>query len=312
MNNQKSRSTTVRAATPVLMIRLLVGLAAAGAVACAHKPPPELVAARQTYGYVLNGPAPRVVPAEVHKARLALVEAEKAFHDERAPSEVATLAYVAERRALIAEAIADRKTAEEMARNAAERTEAVKDSTIAKTTADLEASKRQQESNEDALAREQSARLEAEQHAQQAEMLAERAITDLASLAEIKNDERGVVISLSGSVLFASNQSTLLPEAQKRLDQVADALRTQENKRFIVEGHTDSRGADGRNKELSFRRATAVADYLVSRGLDPEAVQARGVGEERPIADNNSPEGRANNRRVEIVIEKRVAANLVR
>lgn len=74
-------------------------------------------------------------------------------------------------------------------------------------------------------------------------------------------------------------------------------------KKIVVEGHTDSQGSDSSNQALSERRAQAVVSFLVSRGVSAEQIRAQGLGESRPIADNNSPEGRANNRRVEIVIQ---------
>ena len=70
-----------------------------------------------------------------------------------------------------------------------------------------------------------------------------------------------------------------------------------------VEGYTDSRGKDEHNLDLSQRRAEAVRRYLVSRGYPDDKIQAKGLGKERPVADNGNAEGRANNRRVEIVIE---------
>jgi outer membrane protein OmpA-like peptidoglycan-associated protein len=71
-----------------------------------------------------------------------------------------------------------------------------------------------------------------------------------------------------------------------------------------VEGHTDSRGADAMNLELSQKRAEAVRDYLVSRGVAASTVTALGKGEQMPLADNDSTDGRATNRRVEIVVAK--------
>jgi outer membrane protein OmpA-like peptidoglycan-associated protein len=104
-------------------------------------------------------------------------------------------------------------------------------------------------------------------------------------------------------VLFASNRAVLLPEARTRLDQVAAVLLTTHERHLIVEGHTDSQGSVNFNMDLSQRRADAVRSYLVERGYQGDLIQAHGMGKGSPIADNASPEGRANNRRVEIVIE---------
>jgi outer membrane protein OmpA-like peptidoglycan-associated protein len=130
------------------------------------------------------------------------------------------------------------------------------------------------------------------------------ALAELAKLAAVKEEERGLVVTLSGSLLFQSAKSTLLSSAQVKLDQVAKALLSVRARNLIVEGHTDSQGSDSYNQGLSQRRADTVRDYLVQRGYPAERIQARGKGEGSPIADNASPEGRANNRRVEIIIER--------
>ena len=113
-----------------------------------------------------------------------------------------------------------------------------------------------------------------------------------------------MVITLSGSVLFASNQSALLPEARSRLDQVSDVLLSTRERHIMVEGHTDSQGSNSYNMDLSQRRADSVRNYIVQRGYEADLIKARGLGEGNPIADNGSAEGRANNRRVEIIIER--------
>ncbi|HET6340466.1 MAG TPA: OmpA family protein, partial [Polyangiales bacterium] len=133
------------------------------------------------------------------------------------------------------------------------------------------------------------------------EMLARLAA---ANAAAVKVEPRGTVITLSGGVLFASNKSQLLPGAQTSLSQVAEAIKTQDDKKVLVEGHTDSRGSDVTNQALSKARADSVASYLVSQGVPPDRVTTAGLGPSRPVADNNSAEGRANNRRVEIVIQQ--------
>jgi outer membrane protein OmpA-like peptidoglycan-associated protein len=92
--------------------------------------------------------------------------------------------------------------------------------------------------------------------------------------------------------------------AQSRLDQVADALLVSPDRKIVVEGYTDSQGSDAYNLDLSQRRADAVRDYLVHRGYPASHLQAHGIGEGRPIADNITSEGRANNRRVELVLER--------
>jgi OOP family OmpA-OmpF porin len=101
---------------------------------------------------------------------------------------------------------------------------------------------------------------------------------------------------------FDLGSVTLLPESHRTLRTVADAMRA--NRRLVVEvgGHTDSVGDTRGNQRLSHRRAEAIRLFLVSEGVDPERISATGYGETRPIADNQTPEGRANNRRVEFKV----------
>jgi outer membrane protein OmpA-like peptidoglycan-associated protein len=84
---------------------------------------------------------------------------------------------------------------------------------------------------------------------------------------------------------------------------VAEVLLTSRERKLTVEGYTDSQGSVNFNLDLSQRRADAVRSYLVERGYQGDLIQAHGLGKGNPIADNGSAEGRANNRRVEIIIE---------
>jgi outer membrane protein OmpA-like peptidoglycan-associated protein len=127
--------------------------------------------------------------------------------------------------------------------------------------------------------------------------------TDALAKLAAKEDERGTIITLSGSVLFRSNDSALLPAALTRLDQVAAALVAQ-GRSVVVEGYTDSKGSAAGNMTLSRLRAESVRSYLVSRGFPTERIESRGMGADRPVAANSTTEGRANNRRVEIVLTK--------
>ena len=130
------------------------------------------------------------------------------------------------------------------------------------------------------------------------------ALDELVKLVAVREEARGLVLTLSGSILFRSGETILLPSAQVKLSQVAEALLAVRARKLIVEGHTDSQGSDSSNLDLSKGRANAVRDYLVQRGYPADRIEAYGLGEGRPIADNASAEGRANNRRVEIIIER--------
>jgi outer membrane protein OmpA-like peptidoglycan-associated protein len=138
---------------------------------------------------------------------------------------------------------------------------------------------------------------------------AAQAAADLAKIASVKQETRGMVITLSGGVLFASGKSDLLGDAQVKLNSVADSLTQQDpDSKMVVEGHTDSQGKVAYNQDLSQRRAQVVRDYLVTRGIAADRVTSQGFGSSRSVADNSSPEGRANNRRVEIVVTPKGAS----
>lgn len=117
---------------------------------------------------------------------------------------------------------------------------------------------------------------------------------------------RGLVISLGEGGFFDSGSDQLKPEGRALLDSLAESLLAAENQ-IRVEGHTDNipihNARFPSNWELSTARATSIVSYLVGRyGFSPEKLSAAGYGEFRPIAPNDTPEGRARNRRVDIVV----------
>lgn len=294
-----------------------------GQIACATATPVELTNARAAYNRAGTGPAAQLVPADLHKAKAALTEAEQSFEHDSDKQKTIDLAYIAERMAQIAEAraqgaISEKKTATATQDLGNKQNELLKSSqgALTKSREQLAESERGQvaladqantervargESDKRAAASEEKASA-AQLSAAQSEQKAAAANEALAKLAA-KEEERGTIITLSGSVLFRSNDSQLLPAALVRLDQVAEAL-VARGQRVSVEGYTDSRGSQASNLNLSQRRAESVRSYLVTRGFPTEKIEARGMGPDRPIADNSNAEGRANNRRVEIVIAK--------
>lgn len=103
------------------------------------------------------------------------------------------------------------------------------------------------------------------------------------------------------NVNFMLNSGELTADSKSTLDQVANSLKARGDIKSIeVIGHTDSLGAAAYNQSLSEKRAGAVADYLVSQGVDSGILHAKGMGESEPVADNGTAEGRAQNRRVEL------------
>ncbi len=121
--------------------------------------------------------------------------------------------------------------------------------------------------------------------------------------AQLEADERALMALLGGTVMFRHDEAILLPEARGRLDRVADALKQMpSDRKIVIEGHADATGTDEYNRRLSEERANAVRAHLLQRGVAADQVVAEGRGEQEPIAPNQTAEGRANNRRVEIVI----------
>jgi outer membrane protein OmpA-like peptidoglycan-associated protein len=307
---------------------LTSGVLAAG---CAHNypPPRELVEARAAYARVSSGPAAQLSPARLKLAKQALDGAEMAYGGAPEP-EVRDRAYIAMRRAEAAEAEAGAIAASRRRERALHELAALGGVYADQARAELAAAEQRASAaglradQAAAAANEQQARANAEsQRANQASMSLEverqarleaeqqarRAVTELERVATVKREARGLVITLSGQVLFVTDQATLLPAARASLDNVAAALKGMKPDRgkAVIEGHTDSTGSRGYNVQLSQRRAQAVRDYLVSQGVSAEALMVQGLGPDRPVADNRSPEGRANNRRVEIVIPTRAA-----
>jgi outer membrane protein OmpA-like peptidoglycan-associated protein len=127
---------------------------------------------------------------------------------------------------------------------------------------------------------------------------------ELSKVAEVERPtEDTLVVTLREKVLFDTNEYMLKPGAEDNLNQIADILIRYPDTYIRVEGHTDSSGSETYNQWLSEKRAQAVADFLISRGVDPMRTQPVGYGETRPVATNETPEGRQQNRRVEIHIE---------
>jgi outer membrane protein OmpA-like peptidoglycan-associated protein len=268
-------------------------LSCAPALGCATaQPPQELLDARAAYTRAEGGYARELSPASLHNAKTALDGAERSFSSDGDSPVTRDQSYVALRKAELADAEGATMHYQRELQATKQRSELAQAKQAEKTQEEL-AQTRQQ------LTQEQSARKMAEQKAQEA---LER-LTAANAAAAVKKEPRGTVITLSGNVLFASGKSEILPGAQMSLGQVADALKDQDNAKLLVEGHTDSRGSEQTNLMLSKARADAVGSFLISRGISANRVTTQGIGPSRPVADNNTAEGRANNRRVEIIVQ---------
>ncbi len=275
---------------------------------CASLAPPELVQARTTYQRAADGPAAQENPADLRVAQNSLAQAERRFKDEGDTVLVRDQAYIATRKAELAEIHARTAMLKQGIMAAGQQEEVLKQRTAARTQEELARTKEQltaQQSAAQQAAAEAAAKLDSERKQREdAEKRAAQASADLARIAAVKQEDRGTVITLSGSVLFASNKYELLPAAQVKLNQVAEALLAGDpDTTFVVEGHTDSQGKVDSNQLLSQNRSKAVRDYLVSHGIAADRITSEGFGSARPVADNKSAEGRADNRRVEIVVK---------
>jgi len=118
---------------------------------------------------------------------------------------------------------------------------------------------------------------------------------------DVTDQGDGILLNLP-DVTFAVDSTAVSPSFQTALDKVAQSLIQYPDSLIDVYGHTDSTGSDAYNLDLSQRRADAVARYLISRGVSSARIQTKGMGESYPVADNNTVEGRAQNRRVEVKI----------
>lgn len=291
---------------------LLVSIAFTGLLGgCATTAPAELVQARASYTASSNGLAAKLTPTELHDAWAVLAKANKEFDENGDTTMCRDYAYIAQRKLQLADVKARTEQDRRKIAEAAKAGVVVRDTQVKNARAALSATREQlkderRDSNAKTAEIEKTAeQLELEKAARMtAEARLAGAMKDLATIAAIKEETRGLVITLSGSILFASNKYALLNTAMTKLDQVAEALKAQDaDKRMVVEGHTDSQGSDRINQPLSVNRASAVRDYLVSRGVDSDKIRAVGMGSSRPLVDNRNAENRANNRRVEIVIQ---------
>jgi outer membrane protein OmpA-like peptidoglycan-associated protein len=268
----------------LLLAALLVG-------ACATpQPPRELLDARAAFRKAQSGPAARVAPAELYEAKVALNDAEKSFSDDPESEKTYTLSYVAQRIAQRVDSLATTKEANSQKEKDSDEIQKLQSEGLTRSQEELTRIR-------DQLTEEKKARAQAEGFAREAL----QKVAEAAKLA-VKQEERGTVIILPGSVLFESGQATLFPLAQQKLALLAEQLRNQKTSLITIEGHTDSRGTPSTNMELSQARADSVRNFIISQGIPSDRIRAVGMGETRPLASNDKAEGRAENRRVEIIV----------
>jgi outer membrane protein OmpA-like peptidoglycan-associated protein len=120
--------------------------------------------------------------------------------------------------------------------------------------------------------------------------------------ARIERVGEGIKITFGGGLLFDVNRAELRPEAQAELVKLAKILNKYDDTDILVEGHTDATGTEDYNMDLSVRRASSVGTFLAVQNVQRERLDAVGYGELQPIASNETPAGRQQNRRVEVAI----------
>ncbi len=284
--------------------RTLVLMGLTSLSSCAQvKPPEDLVSARAAYARATDGPAADLNPSALSSAKDQLDVAEASFAHDGDTQATRDESYVALRKTEFAETSARTIALELSKEQVVEGMHADESKTVALTSAEL-ARTRQALATKGTELDHKTASLETERMRRiEAEERATQATKDLAKLATVSEEVRGTVITLSGSILFASGEWDLLPAAQARLIGVAEALvKKDPTSRIEIEGHTDAQGTPSDNQALSQRRADAVRTLLVDHGIAADRVSAKGFGQTHPVANNRTPEGRANNRRVEIVV----------
>jgi outer membrane protein OmpA-like peptidoglycan-associated protein len=244
----------------------------------------------------------------MYKAQQEKAEAEAAAKRKAELDALSQKATTAEQSAAAADA------ARRQAEDAAQRAEQLRQQAeIEKTDADrakaemaaaaaaLDAQKKDLETQMAALAAE-NARTKAERDA-----LEKRLTGALSTVADTQNTARGVVVNLS-DILFDTNKATLKPETKLTLAKLTGVLSVFPNLNLRVEGYTDSTGTDEINNKLSRDRAASVVEFLQEEGIAGSRMTSEGYGSRFPAASNDTKEGRAKNRRVEIVLAEGVIA----
>lgn len=221
------------------------------------------------------------------------------------------LGYIAEKKSRIAVAVAEGKvaereidrlnqeTAELMAEKCAQELRlSRKEAEQAKSWAAAEAEKAKEARREAEQAR-SVARAEAEK-AERIKAEADQLMKELSDL-QAKQTERGILIRMT-DVLFETGKSNLSLEVMRSVDKLTEFLEKHPNRYVLIEGHTDSIGGDELNLALSQKRADAVKERLVAKEVAEKRITTRGYGKKYPLASNETPAGRQQNRRVEVII----------
>jgi outer membrane protein OmpA-like peptidoglycan-associated protein len=292
---------------------ILVGVAASLLAACASVPQrsEQLDQARSEIDTLAQEPlAQQAAGRDLAAARQSLQQAEVAQQQHQPPGIVDHLAYLAMRHAQAGEArVSEARARQQVARAQEDRDKILLDSRTREAQNAQAQAQNAQAQAQNAQAQAQDAQVQAEAARVQAEAARNATLAAQAQLAstqqqladlQAKKTDRGMVVTL-GDVLFDTGQSDLKPGADLVIGRLAAFLNANPQTKIMIEGHTDSRGSDEYNEALSERRARAVADALSVRGVAQDSVHTMGRGKAYPVASNDTPEGRQQNRRVEII-----------
>lgn len=269
----------------------LMALLIAGGCATTQEPDDRVERLRDQYAMVATTEqASEYAPLKLDDADKALEKLERLIAADADPAEVEQQIYIVERRLQIATQTSRMKQADEVVDQAGDRRNDLLLS--ARTQRAEEAEARARLAQEEALA----AQARADQMSERAKNL-ERELENIST----EKTDRGLVLTL-GNILFEVDKATIKAGSQRTLQRVADFLREYPDRDVMIEGFTDSTGSDSYNQNLSERRARSVQDTLVSNGVSAARIKTRGYGESHPVASNDTPSGRLQNRRVEIIV----------
>lgn len=280
--------------TPVLLtIAALVG-------ACSSMPTTTSLLEQTRGDYAAAQRNPNVAsyaPLELKQAGAALAQANAAANDADSAEKIDKLAYLARQKIALTQEVAKQKSAEAEVVSAGKERDQMR---LDQRTNEADQAKINAEQATLAAQVAQGETAEAQRKTQEAQAHAAQLEAQLADLAA-KKTERGMVITL-GDVLFGTDLARLNPDGMRTAQKLADVLQQNPQRMVLVEGFTDSTGADSYNQQLSERRATAVRNALQGMGVGRERVAVRGYGETYPVAANDTAQNRQLNRRVEIVL----------
>ena len=267
--------------------------------------------------------------AVLHQARMAEAEARKAQYAAETQMAEETIRLETNRKARNEIAIRETELALHQAKErdaeierlksvASERAEALLKANAALTAEQARAARAERAAREAAQLREEQERMatltaeqaraaraerEAAQLREEQEKMRAELSTTLSRLAKVREEARGIIVTLPGNIFFDFNKADVKPAMQEQLTEIAKALAAVPDQNLLIEGHTDSDGPSEYNLILSEKRAQSVRSILLAGGIPAERIETKGYGQTNPVAPNSTATGKAQNRRVEIVLE---------